>query len=239
MFDWASAAVATAADSATASVAAVARRESGIHPSARIAGQVACQPRKRNAGKTSNRDRGRPVKLFEQHGARQRMRPGRDAEGELQGCLVAQARRKPVVAADDEDRGRPAIITPSPQLVCQGRTVQVVAALVEDDGYSLRRDDVGKCDRFLDHPPADLGRAALAELQQLNGAEADAPADLRGALAVLFGEVPLRAGLQPADRGDQESHRRLVSSPSGRARCLPTSSRDCRRREPPAGTRER
>src|SRR5690349_17691922 len=101
------------------------------------------------------------------------MRPGGRAKGQPDAGLVAQRRRKSVVAADDENRGRAAIVAPAAEAAGQCRAVEVFAAFVEDDddrsvGYQIRERD-----RFLDHALADLLRAALADLDHFGVAEAD------------------------------------------------------------------
>src|ERR1043165_5924031 len=84
------------------------------------------------------------VDLLQQHHANQLMRPGRRAKRKLQAGLVAQRGREPIVAADDEDRGRPAVVAPAAEPAGERRAVEAFAALVEDDGDGPVGDDAGQ-----------------------------------------------------------------------------------------------
>src|SRR5581483_10247161 len=177
------------------------------------------------------------IKLLQQHDSGELMRPGRGAESEPHRRLVAQARGEAIIATDDEYRRGPAVVAPAAQPLCQRGAVEAFAALVKQDGDGIVGDRGRERDRLLGHALADLLGAAFADFHNFGVAEADAAADLLGALSVAFRQFPLRAVLQPSDGGDDETHV-TVSWPYGRA-FPPTSFRSGRRRGPPAGTRGR
>src|SRR5882672_12753783 len=126
------------------------------------------------------------VNLFQQHDANELMRPGGSAEGELEARLVVQRRREPVVAADDEHSRRTSVVAPASKPVGERGTVEALAALVENDGDGLVGNEALERDRFLDHALADLLRAALANFDNIDVAEADAASGLVGALPVAL-----------------------------------------------------
>ena len=99
--------------------------------------------------------------------------------------------------------------------------VEAVATLVENNRHRLVGNDIRERDRFLEPALADFLRAALADFDDLDLAEADAAADLLGALAVALRKLPFRAVLQPADRGDHQPHGLFaLSSSAGCASAL-------------------
>jgi hypothetical protein len=155
----------------------------------------------------SRQDADGAVDLLEQHHANELVRPSGCAECQPQSRLVAQARGESVVTADDENRSGPAFIAPSRQPRCQSGAVETLAALIEDDNDRPIRDDVRKRDRFFDHALADLLGAALADLDDVGLAEADAPSCLIRALAIALGKFALGAVLQPADGRHHQPHR--------------------------------
>src|SRR5262249_872373 len=79
-------------------------------------------------------------------------------------------------------------------------------ALVECDHHGLLRNDVGERDRFLQHAPRDLRGLALADLDDLDLAQADGASTFRDTVAKPFGELAVRPGLEPSDRGPGQPH---------------------------------
>ena len=113
---------------------------------------------------------------------------------------------------------------------------------------------------FLGHPGCGVARAAFRNFMNIEAAKAELAADIVEALAVPFGQFPLRALLQPADRNDDEAHQAFTAmfqharvlhartqatcasadshrleqsrSPSPPSDPASTIARDCRIREP-------
>src|SRR3954469_1065258 len=146
------------------------------------------------------------VDLLQQHDAHELVRPGDGAEREPHVCLIAETRGKTVVAADDEHGGRAAIVAPTAEPRRQRRAVEALAALVENKGDGLVRNDIGQRGRFFGHPLADLLGPAFADFHDIHVAKADAPPGLLGALAIALGELALGAVLDPADGGNHQPH---------------------------------
>src|SRR5262245_45012692 len=210
----------------------------------------------------SRQDGDGSVELLQQHDADELVRPCRRAEGDGEARLVAQRRREAVGGADDEHDGRPVLVAPVLQAGGEGGAAHALAAAgcagTHRDG--ALRDEVGDGDRLLEHAPRRVARAALLDLDDIEGVETGLTAGRGGELAITFRKLPFGTLLQPADGGDHNAHARRYawtvrplkpsnrlppfgwrfSSPSARAvGPAPTSSRDCRRRGLPAGTRGR
>src|SRR5487761_527262 len=151
------------------------------------------------------------------------MRPGHSAECELELGAVAQALCQAVGAADDEADGGAVLLAPLAQCCRQCRAVEIVASLVEDDDDRRFGNDIGDRYRFLDAPAFGIVRAALANFDDLDFAQAERAADRFGALAIGSGEVSLRPLLQPADGGDQNTHGRACLFFNGKGFSVPPS----------------
>ncbi len=169
-----------------------------------------------------------PIELFQQHDSHQLVGPGRGAERHRGGRLLAQAGREPVGGSDDEhDRGS-ILRPPSLQLAGEGRAGHVLSALVHDDGHGALGNDIGDGDRFFEPAPLGIARAALSDLDDVEGVQAGSAAGIGGAFAEAFHKLALGTLLQPANGDDHDPHarryarRRSRSSPVSR----PEKSRD-------------
>ena len=144
------------------------------------------------------------IELFEQHDAHELMRPGRRTEGESKPGALAQAGSKAVGAADDEADARAVLGAPLAQQCRERRTVEIFAALVENDDKRSFGDDVGERDRLLDAPPLGVVRATLPDFDDFKIAQAKRPSGGFGAFAIPRGKLTLGTRFQTADRGDNE-----------------------------------
>ena len=100
----------------------------------------------------AGKDRGGAIKLFKHHDPHQLMRPGGGAESEPDLGPLDQAGRKTVGAADEKTRRRAIFRPPFAQQPGKRRTVQAIAALVENSQDRAIRYDVCERDRFLGAP---------------------------------------------------------------------------------------
>ena len=101
-----------------------------------------------------------------------------------------------------------------PRCRAKAGAVDVVAALVERHQHGFFRNCRRNRRGFLGHPGRGVARAAFGNFMDLEAAKAELAADVVEALAIAFGQFPLRALLQPADCNDDEAHRAF----SGKAR---------------------
>src|SRR5690242_5248099 len=134
----------------------------------------------------SGQERSGAVNLFKQHDPDQLVRPGGGPKSQGEAGLVAQGEGEPVGTADDERRGWPVFGAPRLQLTGEIRAAQALAALIENDGDGALGEDVGDRNRFLEHAPLDVVGATLANLDDVDGGEANRASDLRRTLAVAL-----------------------------------------------------
>src|ERR1700733_14244361 len=139
------------------------------------------------------------VELLEQHDAHELMRPGCCTECEPECGAWRKARREAVGAADNEGSCRAVIRPPALQLRGETGAVEIFAALIENDDHPLLGEDVGERDRFLGTAPLGVMRAALANFDDLDRAQAQRPSGIFGALAIRRGKLALGTLLQAAD----------------------------------------
>jgi len=104
-------------------------------------------------------DRRRSIELFEQHHPNQLVRPGRRTKREPQFGLFVQAGRKSVGATDQKHDGWQAISPPFGKLGCKSSAIEIFPPRIEQHDCSILRNDIGECDRFLDHSSAGVGSA--------------------------------------------------------------------------------
>jgi len=91
------------------------------------------------------------VDLFEQHHADQLMRPGGGGpNASFWLAFVAQRRREPIVAADDEHCRGTTVVAPAAEAIGERRAVEAFAAFVENDGDGFVGNNVGQRDRFFE-----------------------------------------------------------------------------------------
>ena len=138
-------------------------------------------------------DRDRAIDLLEQHHAHELVRPGERAEGQMQrrACPRASARARPARRSRNRHRARrrssragasEADCSRAPRRA--GRAIAVAAPL---------GNDVRERDQFFQHAALRVARAAFGDLDDVEGAEADAAAGFRRALAVALRELYFRA----------------------------------------------
>src|SRR5262245_17532223 len=93
------------------------------------------------------------IELLQKHDPRQLMGPGGGPEGEAEIGLLAEARRYPARAADEESRRWPPLVAPPLQLLAERRRGEIVAALVEHDPGGRVGNELRQRDSFLGLAP--------------------------------------------------------------------------------------
>src|SRR5262249_54552635 len=122
---------------------------------------------------------GRAVELLQEHDANKLMRPGRLTKSNGKACLLTQAGCQPVGSADDEyDRGL-VLLPPALQAAGESGAAHAFAASIQDHRDGTIGDDIGDGDRFFEHAPRRVARAALLELHDVDGAPTRAATRLR------------------------------------------------------------
>ena len=190
----------------------------------------------------AGQDCGGSIDLFQQHHPHQLVRPGSGAERQPQFCFFAQARREPVGTTDQKNDCRSAIGPPFGKLgrktgALEVLTVESSSTTTASCGMTL----ASAIDSSSIRLPA-IGGATLPDLNDLDVTQTELTAGLRRALAVTLAQLGFRALFQASDGGNDDTHRapRLSAWPSRvLARAPTTFFPDCRRRELPAGRRER
>src|SRR6478609_335034 len=127
------------------------------------------------------------------------MRPGRGAERETELCVMPQIGRKSVRAADKESRAGNLLVPKTAEMPGKGGAVDLVAALIERHHRGSLGDRRQDCGGFGGHAGCGVARTALGNFMNFKAAEAELAADVVEALAIAFGQYPLRTLLQPAD----------------------------------------
>ena len=165
------------------------------------------------------------VKLLEQHDADQLMRPSRAAKGEAELGALDEARRKAIGAADNEAHGRAVLRAPFAQEARKLRTVDVFAALVQNDDDRSGGNDVGERDRLLDTPAFGVLRTAFTNFDDFKVAKAELTSGHFRAFAIRRGELALRSLFETADGGNEKAHGATRSGKGSRQCHIPSSAR--------------
>src|SRR6185369_6923983 len=106
----------------------------------------------------------------------------------------------------DEHGGRPVLAAPFGDLGCETGAVEILAPLVEQHHGRLGWNDIGERNRFLEHALARIVGAALADFDDLDVAQAELAAGLRGAFGIAFGKLGFGALFQASDGGNNNAH---------------------------------
>ena len=117
---------------------------------------------------------------------------------------LAQRRSETVRAADDKACRRTVFGTPFAQACAASAALsRLFAALVEDGDDRAFGNDVGDGDRFFDAAALGILRAAFADFDDLDVANAEPPPDGFGALAIGGGKFAFRTLFETADGGNR------------------------------------
>ena len=165
-----------------------------------------------------------PINLFQKHDANHLVRPGRGAERQTELGHAPQIGRKSVRAADRKNSAGGLFVPPAAEMPGQSGAVEIVATLIERHQHGFIGIAAEIAAGLLGHPGRGVAGAAFGDFMNIEAAKAEFAADVIEALAVAFGQFPLRTLLQPAD---EMTTRRIGEFP---AECMPS---DLMRRECP------